>query len=84
MVTEERKTGYKPGVRFKEALDDGWARGLGNEQRIKELFQIGFIVDDAFLNMYNENADFEMNSWFTKHQGSSSDTEVFNVNDSAV
>lgn len=62
-------TGYKNHVTFDQALFDGFCRGFGNEQRIQELSTLGYTVDDAFLNMYNKNAEIQMDKFYA-NQGS--------------
>jgi hypothetical protein len=63
-----RKTGYKEGTRFCVALSDGWSRGFQNSQIIQELSEIGFIVDDAFVDMFRNNMDKEMDNFFLRNQ----------------
>ena len=67
----ERKTGYKEGTRFCTAMMDGWSRGFQNSQIKQELTEIGFIVDDDFIDMFKMNMEYEMDSYFRREDGDS-------------
>lgn len=61
-----RTTGYKDGVRFCEALMDGWSRGFQPPQCIQELAEIGYTVDEEFIMMFHDNMSREMDMYYER------------------